>query len=582
MPKSRKPRRKASRKTSRKGKKCPPGCVKKILKRSRKSLKSSRRRVSRKASRKRKSVKRKASRKRRSVKRKASRKRKSVKRKASRKRKSVKRKASRKRKSVKRKASRKRRSVKRKASRKRRSVKRKASRKRRSVKRKASRKRKSVKRKASRKRKSAKRKASRKRKSAKRKSRKHHKGKFRISSWWNPLKNKYSVKKFIPWTDAGRARQFRHDVKAQQHIEGQQYRDGLIQVIKRIKPGMPSSTYLEVAKLFIKYGYGFTPKIPLSPKVLIRRGNIKRDYKKADYMKANNRRIKAAWDYYFTHKRDLHNKQEGSIRMNQKQFIEHHTSELQDQKKKARCLKLQGIVSQTQNESIKAHGVKEMQELGCSRIRSEQFQKQLVRVGRQTSLRSAAKQLKANPKKMQQMREQFQKYNKICARYGGYYGIQKIPPHNAPTPVCKAGGKVKDPRFGSIVGSDGKLTTITYPKMPVAVAEKLLQKGTAGFTKLQARARGRKVRTGESPEVVARRQRQIQEWKNTPILAKRDQCRKFVENLSAGGDIGVEARRHYKTHDCKGVKNRITQALKKAKEAGKNEEQTRAILAEMK
>ena len=114
MPKSRKPRRKASRKTSRKGKKCPPGCVKKTLKRSRKSLKSSRRRVSRKASRKRRSVKRKVSRKRRSVKRKVSRKRKSAKRKASRKRRSVKRKASRKRKSAKRK-SRKRKSAKRKS-----------------------------------------------------------------------------------------------------------------------------------------------------------------------------------------------------------------------------------------------------------------------------------------------------------------------------------------------------------------------------------------------------------------------------------------------------------------------------------
>ena len=159
MPKSRKPRRKASRKTSRKGKKCPPGCVKKTLKRSRKSLKSSRRRVSRKASRKRRSVKRKVSRKRRSVKRKVSRKRRSVKRKVSRKRKSAKRKASRKRRSVKRKASRKRKSAKRK------------SRKRKSAKRK-SRKRKSAKRK------SRKRKASRKRKSAKRKSRKSNFGFF--------------------------------------------------------------------------------------------------------------------------------------------------------------------------------------------------------------------------------------------------------------------------------------------------------------------------------------------------------------------------------------------------------------------
>jgi hypothetical protein len=115
--------------------------------------------------------------------------------------------------------------------------------------------------------------------------------------------------------------------------------------------------------------------------------------------------------------------------------------------------------------------------------------------------------------------------------------------------------------------------------MPVAVAEKQLQKGTAGFTKLQALARGHKVRKGESPEVVARRQQQIQAWKNTPILGKRDQCRKFVADLSATGDRGVEARRRYKTHDCKGVKNRITQALKKAKDAGKNDEQTRVMLA---
>ncbi len=114
----------------------------------------------------------------------------------------------------------------------------------------------------------------------------------------------------------------RHAAKAQQHTEGQQYRDGLMDVIKRIKPGMPRSAYLEVAKLFIKYGRGFTPnqrremlgmvgqeKINLSPNVLIMRGYIKRDYKKADYMKANNRRIKAASDYYFTHKRELYNKQ---------------------------------------------------------------------------------------------------------------------------------------------------------------------------------------------------------------------------------------------------------------------------------
>jgi len=86
---------------SRKRKKCPPGCVKKPI---------------RKTSRKRRSAKKKASRKRRSVKRKVSRKRRSVKRKVSRKRRSVKRKASRK-------ASRKRRSAKKKASRKRRSAK---------------------------------------------------------------------------------------------------------------------------------------------------------------------------------------------------------------------------------------------------------------------------------------------------------------------------------------------------------------------------------------------------------------------------------------------------------------------------
>jgi len=90
MARSRKPKRKASRKKSRAPKKsskrCPPGCVK--------------RKLSRKASRKRKSAKRK-SRKRKSAKRK-SRKRKSAKRK-SRKRKSAKRK-SRKRKSAKRKS----------------------------------------------------------------------------------------------------------------------------------------------------------------------------------------------------------------------------------------------------------------------------------------------------------------------------------------------------------------------------------------------------------------------------------------------------------------------------------------------
>ncbi len=86
--------------------------------------------VTKKKSRKRRSVKRKASRKRRSVKRKASRKRRSVKQKMSRcieecMKDNVKRKTSRKRRSAKRKTSRKRRSAKRKTSRKRRSAKRK-------------------------------------------------------------------------------------------------------------------------------------------------------------------------------------------------------------------------------------------------------------------------------------------------------------------------------------------------------------------------------------------------------------------------------------------------------------------------
>ena len=52
---------------------------------------------------------------------------------------------------------------------------------------------------------------------------------------------------------------------------------------------------------------------------------------------------------------------------------------------------------------------KEMKDLRCST--DKQFEKQLIRVSGQTKLRSAAKQLKANPKKVQQMREQFQKYN---------------------------------------------------------------------------------------------------------------------------------------------------------------------------
>jgi len=97
--------------------------------------------VTKKKSRKRRSVKRKTSRKRRSVKRKVSRKRRSAKRKTSRKRRSAKQKMSRcieecMNDNVKRKTSRKRRSVKRKSSRKRRSAKRKVSRKRRSAKRK--------------------------------------------------------------------------------------------------------------------------------------------------------------------------------------------------------------------------------------------------------------------------------------------------------------------------------------------------------------------------------------------------------------------------------------------------------------
>ncbi len=112
---------------SRKRKKCPPGCVKKPIRKVSRKRRSVKRKASRKVSRKRRSVKRKASRKRRSVKRKASRKRRSVKRKAS-------RKMSRKRRSAKKKASRKRRSAKKKASRKRRSAKKKASRKRKSTK----------------------------------------------------------------------------------------------------------------------------------------------------------------------------------------------------------------------------------------------------------------------------------------------------------------------------------------------------------------------------------------------------------------------------------------------------------------
>ena len=578
MPKSRKPR-KASRKTSRKGKKCPPGCVKKTLKRSRKSTKRSRRRVSRKVSRKRRSVKRKVSRKRRSVKRKASRKRRSVKRKASRKRKSVKRKTSRKKKSVKRKASRKKKSVKRKTSRKRKSAKRKASRKRKSAKRK-SRKRKSAKRK-SRKRKSAKRK-SRKRKSAKRKSRKHHKGKFRISSWWKPWKHTYSLKKFIPGTSAHRDRKMRHAVKKQQHIEGQQYRDGLIQVIKRIKPGMPRSTYLDVAEIFIKYGYGFTPnqrremlgmlgkeKIRLSPNVLIMRGQIKQDYKKEDYMKANNHRLKAAWAYYFTHKRKLYNKQMKSQNpnwknMSHKNFITVHTDKLENQKKKERCLQLQGIVSQTKNAQIKATGLKEMKDLRC--YTDKQFEKQLVRVSRQTKLRSAAKQLKADPNKVQQMKEQFQKYNKICARYGGYYGRQKIPPRGEWGPVCKEKG-------------------LGFPRMPVSVAEKQLQKGTAVVTKLQAIARKQLVRKKiGNVKDAAKLQEQVRAWENMPLGTKALRCRQNMNTIMQGGPNGAAAQLQYKRRNCKGVKNRITQALKKAGETKSNlsEEEKNVILSKLK
>ena len=90
---------------SRKRKKCPPGCVKKPIRKASRKRRSVKRKASRKVSRKRRSVKRKTSRKRRSVKRKAS-------RKMSRKRRSAKKKASRKRKNAKKKASRKRRSTK--------------------------------------------------------------------------------------------------------------------------------------------------------------------------------------------------------------------------------------------------------------------------------------------------------------------------------------------------------------------------------------------------------------------------------------------------------------------------------------
>ena len=75
---------------SRKRKKCPPGCVKKPIRKASRKRRSVKRKASRKVSRKRRSVKRKTSRKRRSVKRKVSRKRRSAKKKASRKRKSTK------------------------------------------------------------------------------------------------------------------------------------------------------------------------------------------------------------------------------------------------------------------------------------------------------------------------------------------------------------------------------------------------------------------------------------------------------------------------------------------------------------
>ena len=326
MPKSRKPRRKASRKTSRKGKKCPPGCVKKTLKRSRKSLKSSRRRVSRKASRKRRSVKRKASRKRRSVKRKASRKRRSVKRKASRKRRSVKRKASRKYKSVKRKVSRKRRSVKRKASRKRRSVKRKVSRKRRSVKRKASRKRRSVKRKASRKRRSVKRKASRKRKSVK----KSHK--FRLSNPFSAIREWNRTRR----ADAG----FEKNLKAQRKEKGRRFREDLLTVIGRLHKGLPQKTYMEVAELFIEGAHGLSSsqrdtllaklkagqKIPLSPDYARRYYGSR--FTKEQYQKANNRRIAAVWKYYFKTKHKEHKAGGGTL--SRDDFISSHKDELRD------------------------------------------------------------------------------------------------------------------------------------------------------------------------------------------------------------------------------------------------------------
>ena len=278
MPKSRKPR-KASRKTSRKGKKCPPGCVKKTLKRSRKSLKSSRRRVSRKASRKRKSVKRKVSRKRRSVKRKVSRKRRSVKRKVSRKR----------------------RSVKRKASRKRRSVKRKASRKKKSTKRKASRKRRSVKRKASRKRKSAKRKASRKRKSAKRKSRKRK----------NVTKShKFRFWKYMPFSRT------RSDYIADQKVKARHAaheRNTIVEylqpLIKNYYPGHPQSLYDAVTKYYLEIILHQPEKkadeIVRNEKPLIKMGNPGR-YSVEKYKKENKKKIGQAYRMYYEAMHDKH------------------------------------------------------------------------------------------------------------------------------------------------------------------------------------------------------------------------------------------------------------------------------------
>ena len=358
----------------------------------------------------------------------------------------------------------------------------------------------------------------------------------------------------------------RHAAKAQQHTEGQQYRDGLMDVIKRIKPGMPRSAYLEVAKLFIKYGRGFTPnqrremlgmvgqeKINLSPNVLIMRGYIKRDYKKADYMKANNRRIKAAWDYYFTHKRELYNKQMKSQHgdnwknMSHKNFITVHTNDLEIQKKKERCLQLQGIVSQTKNAQIKANGLTEMEKLKC--YEDKQFRKQLGKLG-------ALKQIKSNSKKVQQMREQFQKYNKICARYGGYYGMKEV--NGKRVPVCKEKG-------------------LNFPQMPVDVAEKQLQdeKNKASATKLQAFVRGRQLRNAND---AAARQQKIQAWNKSSIMYKVDKCKAYMEAIMKGGQDGAAARQHYKTHKCTDVNKRYRQVLVNTQ--GQPQDNVKKILAE--